>query len=32
VQVADGYRDLKLFLGLVREPGLGIIGEVTSHQ
>ena len=28
-QVPDGYRDLKLFVALVRQPGLGIIGEVS---
>jgi hypothetical protein len=28
--VPDGYRDLKMFLALVKQPGLGIIGEVNS--
>jgi len=31
-EVPDGYRDMKLFLALVRRPGFGIIGEVQIHD
>ncbi len=31
-QVPDGYRDLKLFVAMIRQPGLGIIGEVRLHS
>ncbi len=31
-QVPDGYRDLKMFLALVLQPGLGIIGEVPPNS
>jgi len=31
-EAPDGYRDLKLFLALVRRPGFGIIGEVQIHD
>ena len=31
-QVPDGYRDMKMFLALVQQPGLGIIGEVPPSS